>query len=239
MGERGAMPKYEYEQMFGPDKATYGPQGSQIVYETGGLGGVVTIANGLFAVVMIAALARGEYGAIAAIVTGGLYYGITTIIALVVLSGTLTQIVVNRQEQVTLRQYHQLQVSIVQPTALPDSSWPRPDHADPLQLPGTPPAPTAPPLGGVTYVAAEDLTIRRNAALWAATLYGSDGLPNPKMVHLDAKRERPGRLRIAAPAKAQREWLESKKVLESIPHGVRLRVERYPDADTLRNILNG
>lgn len=43
---------------------------------------------------------------------------------------------------------------------------------------------------------------------------------------------------IAAPAKREREWLENKKVLESIPHGVRLRVERYPDAAMLRSILN-
>lgn len=198
---------------------------------TGGLGGVVTIANGLFAVVMIAALARGEYGAIAAIVTGGLYYGITTIIALVVLSGTLTQIVVNRQEQVTLRQYHQLQVSIVQPA--------RPDHADPLQLPGAPPAPTAPPLGGNTYVPAEEMTTRRNAALWAISLYGPDGLPDGGQVHLDTRKERPGRLRVGAPAAKERSWLTHMKVLEDIPHGVRLRIERYPDAATLRDILNG
>lgn len=227
------MPKYEYEQMFGPDKATYGPQGNQIVYETTGLGAIVTIANGLFAVVIIAALWRGDTGVVAAIVTGGLYYGVTTMFALLVLSGSLSQIVVNRQEQITLRQYHQLQVSVVQPAALPG--------ADPLHIPGTPAADRLPgPLGGVTYVAAEDMTTARDAALWAVSLYRSDtGQPDGSKVHLDSKRERPGRLRVGAPTAKQRAWLTSKKVLEDIPHGCRLRVERYPDVQTLKEILNG
>lgn len=226
------MPKYEYEQMFGPDKATYGPQGNQIVYETTGLGAIVTIANGLFAVVIIAALWRGDTGVVAAIVTGGLYYGVTTMFALLVLSGSLSQIVVNRQEQITLRQYHQLQVSVVQPAALPG--------ADPLHIPGTPAADRLPgPLGGVTYVAAEDMTTARDAALWAVSLYDGNGQPDPAKVNIKTDRERPGRLRVAAPANHLRVWLEGKKVLESVPYGVRLRIERYPDAQTLREILNG
>lgn len=221
------MPKLDYESWVGPDQATYGPYGSQVTYNTGILGGIVTIANGLFAAVMITIMIRGEWGAAIAIIVSGLYYGVTTLAALLILSGALTQMVTSHQEQQTRR----LQITVLPYTQLP--------AAEGLQLPSAPAAEQLPgPLGGVTYVAAEDLTTRRNAALWAVTLYGSDGLPNPKMVHLDAKRERPGRLRIAAPAKREREWLENKKVLESIPHGVRLRVERYPDAAMLRSILN-
>lgn len=225
------MPKFDFD--IGPDKATYGPQGSQIVYETGGLGGVVTIANGLFAVVMVTALARNEFSAVAAIVTGGIYYGITTLFALLVLSGSLAQIVTNRQEQVTLRKYHALQYSVERPTALAD-------NADPLQLSGTPPAERLPgPFGGTTYVAAEDATTARDAMLWAVSLYDGNGQPDPAKVNIKTDRERPGRLRVAAPANHLRVWLEGKKVLESVPYGVRLRIERYPDAQTLREILNG
>jgi len=221
------MSKFDYESFVGPDQAIYGPHGSQVTYNTGILGGIVTIANGLFAAVMITIMIRGEWGAAIAIIVSGLYYGVTTLAALLILSGALTQMVTSHQEQQTRR----LQITVLPYTQLP--------AAEGLQLPSAPAAEQLPgPLGGVTYVAAEDLTTRRNAALWAVTLYGSDGLPNPKMVHLDAKRERPGRLRIAAPAKREREWLENKKVLESIPHGVRLRVERYPDAAMLRSILN-
>jgi len=225
------MPKYEYEQMFGPDKATYGPQGNQIVYETTGLGAIVTIANGLFAVVIIAALWRGDTGVVAAIVTGGLYYGVTTMFALLVLSGSLSQIVVNRQEQITLRQYHQLQVSVVQPAALPG--------ADPLHIPGTPAADRLPgPLGGVTYVAAEDMTTARDAALWAVSLYGSDGQADPAKVNLKGGTEPAGRLKVAAPGSAAKEYLIAKRVLQKIDHGYRLNLGRYPDAQTLRGILN-
>lgn len=227
MGERGAMPKYEYEQMFGPDKATYGPQGNQIVYETTGLGAIVTIANGLFAVIIVAALWRGDTGVVAAIVTGGLYYGVTTMFALLVLSGSLAQIVVNRQEQVTLRQYH---VLLAERPQLPG--------ADPLHIPGTPAADRLPgPLGGVTYVAAEDMTIRRDAALWAVSLYGGDGQADPAKVNLKGGTEPAGRLKVAAPGSAAKEYLIAKRVLQKIDHGYRLNIARYPTADTLRDIL--
>lgn len=223
------MPKFDFD--IGPDKATYGPQGSQIVYETGGLGGVVTIANGLFAVVMVTALARNEFSAVAAIVTGGIYYGITTLFALLVLSGSLAQIVTNRQEQVTLRKYHALQYSVERPTALAD-------NADPLQLSGTPPAERLPgPFGGTTYVAAEDMTTRRDAALWAVSLYGSDGKADPNKISLKGEKEPPGRLKVAAPATAAKEYLIAKRVLQRVDHGYRLNIARYPTADTLRDLL--
>lgn len=224
------MPKYDFESMYGPDSGSYGPNGSRVVYQTGGLGGVVTIANGLFAVVMVTALIRSEWSATAAVIISGVYYGITTLFALLVLSGSLAQIVTNRQEQVTLRQYHQLQFAVERPTA-PD--------ADPLRLPSTPATERLPgPLGGTTYIAAEDLTTRRDAMLWAVSLYGPDGLPDGGKVHLNTKKERPGRLRVGTPGEQQCAWLVSKKVLEAVPFGFRLRVERYQDVQVLREVLN-
>lgn len=227
------MPKYEFD-VFGPDSGHYGPQGNQTVYHTGMLGGIVIVANLLFAATMIMAMQRYEFSPVAAILLGAFYYATTTTLALLIISGVLGQMYVARQEQQTIRHRDTLHYSVVPRPALPSPS------ADPLQLPSTPVASPAYP-GSTTFVPAEDLTVKRNAALWAATLYGPDGLPNPKMVHLDSKRERPGRLRIGAPAKRERAWLESKKVLENIPggHGVRLRVERYPTAHVLKDILNG
>lgn len=218
------MPDYRFD-MFGPDREHYGPQGSQVTYYTGGLGVIVVIISAIFAAVIIVALLRSAWAASTAIIVGGFYFGAITLAALMVLSGTLAQIVTVRQEQQTLRAYH---VLTIERTALPT--------ADPLQ---TLSAPSLPPLGGSTYVPAEDLTIRRDAALWAVSLYGPDGLPDGNKVHLTSQRERPGRLRVGAPGAAQRAWLIHMKVLEEITHGVRLRIERYPDAATLRDILNG
>lgn len=216
------MPKYDSE-MYGQDN---GP----VVYQMGSLGGVVTIGNGLFAAVIITALARNEHSAITAILTGGAYYGVSTLMVLLVLSGSLTRMVINRQEQVTLRHFHELQTTVERLTA---------SRVDPLQLPGTPAVDRLPgPLGGSTYVAPADLTTQRDAALWAVSLYGSDGAPDPAKINLKSDRERPGRLRVAAPASNLREWLLTKRVLERVDHGYRLNIARYPNAETLRDILN-
>jgi hypothetical protein len=227
------MPKLNFD--VGPDKVVYGPQGNQTVYETTGLGGIVAFLSALFAAVIIVALLQAEWSAVVAIVSGGLYFGLITMGALLVLSGTLAQVLVNRQEQITLRRYHELQYKIMveRPTALPDT-------VDPLQLPSTPSAEQLPgPLGGTTFVPAEDMTTARDAMLWAVSLYGSDGSPDPSKVHLTSDKERPGRLRVKAPAANMRAWLTSKKVLEDVSGGVRLRIERYPDVQTLRSVLNG
>lgn len=223
------MPRdYDFD-VFGPDSGRYGPQGSQTVYNTGGLGGIVVILSALFAAVIVTALIRSEYAAATAIIAGGAYFGLITLAALLILSGSLTQIVTNGQEQRTLRAYHVLQLE--RPALLTPS-------VDPLRLPSTPSAEAAPPLGGATFVPAEDMTTRRDAALWAVSLYGPDGQADPAKVSLKGGTEPPGRLKVAAPGSAAKEYLLAKRVLQKIDHGYRLNLGRYPDAQTLRDILN-
>lgn len=226
------MPKLNFD--IGPDRATYGPNGNQTVYETTGLGGIVAFLSALFAAVIIVALIQAEWSAAVAIVSGGLYFGLITMSALLVLSGTLAQVLVNRQEQITLRRFHELQYKIMveRPTALAAAE-------DPLQLPSSPDADRLPgPLGGTTFVPAEDMTTARDAALWAVSLYGPDGQADPHKVSLKGGKEPPGRLKVAAPAAAAKEYLLAKRVLLRVDHGYRLNLARYPTAQHIRDILN-
>lgn len=217
------MPKFDYESFVGPDQAIYGPHGSQVTYNTGILGGIVTIANGLFAAVMITIMIRGEWGAAVAIIVSGLYYGVTTLAALLILSGALTQIVTNQQEQITRRQYHVLQV---QRTALPD----------PMQsvrsLSASP-----------TFVAPVDDSDYRAALAYVAALYSSDGQPDGKRVALgtsDPGQE--GRLRVANPPRSTLEWLVARNVLQPITkrgivNGYRLNTIACPTLSAARTAL--
>lgn len=224
------MPKYDFD-VFGPDSSHYGPQGSQTVYNTGMLGGIVIIANLLFAATMIMAMQRYAFSPVAAILLGALYYATTTTLALLIISGALGQMYIAKQEQTTIRHRDTLHYSVMPRPALPS--------ADTLQLPsGQPVEQLQGPLGGATFVPAEDMTTRRDAALWAVSLYGPDGQADPSKVSLKGGTEPPGRLKVAAPGSAAKEYLLAKRVLQKIDHGYRLNLGRYPDAQTLRDILN-
>lgn len=217
------MPKFDYDSFVGPDSGSYGPHGSQVTYNTGILGGIVTIANVLVAAIMITFMVRGEWGAVTAIIVSGVYYAVTTLSALLVLSGTLTQIVTNHQEQTTRRQYHVLQA---QRTALPD----------PMQ------GVRSLPVTG-TFVAPVDDSDYRAALAYVATLYGSDGQPDAKRVALgtsDPGQE--GRLRIANPPRSTLEWLVARGVLQPITkrgevNGYRLNLIAAPTLPTARAAL--
>lgn len=200
------MTKIDYETVIGPDSASYGPQGSRVVYNTGALGGIVTVANVLVAAIIIYALSRdaGSGGVVAAIVTGALYYGITTSFALLVLSGSLAQIVTRRDEQITLRALHQLQFGALSaPIALPP--------ADPPQTPSLPEP--------ENYVAPVDDESRRAALAYIRNLYDADGNPNPRCVVVGASSvSQEGRLRVPAPPQLVRDWLVARGLIQPIMH---------------------
>ena len=222
------MPKLDYETIIGPDSATYGPQGSKVVYNTGALGGIVTIANVLVATIIVYALSRdaSSTGVAVAIITGALYYGVTTSFALLVLSGSLAQIVTRRDEQITLRRYHILQA---QQRSLP--------AADPVQT-----LYSLPPSSG-SFVAPVDDSDARAGLAYIATLYGADGMPDTKRVVIgasDAGQE--GRLRIANPPRSTLEWLVSRGLLQPITkrgtvNGYRLNTIAAPTLAEARQIL--
>ena len=72
----------------------------------------------------------------------------------------------------------------------------------------------------------------REAASWLAQLYGEDGEPDPKKVLLKSDKERPGRLRIAAPSRPAKEFLLHHSVLLDLGTGFRLNLVRCPTRDS-------
>lgn len=195
---------------------------------TGGYA-VVTIANGLFAVVMIVAMLTNGASAITAVITSAIYYSATTLPALLILSGSLSDIVTHRQREVTQRRVIELQFAALIPPA------PALIDVDPD------PTPSPPGVGGVggvsTYVPARaptDDSTRREAVAFALQLYAGDGLPDPKKVIVNTDRERPGRIRIAMPGKAARQYLIDRAVVVDLGNGFRVNLTRYPTLTALR-----
>lgn len=215
------------------------PPATAIVYATGTVGGIVTVANSLLAVIIVVALARNEFSALAAIIVGGVYYGVTTLAALFILSGSLTAIVTSHQEQITLRQYHRLQyraqnLDIVHPLQLPNSQ-----DTDPVR-PQTPP--TGLPLTHA-YVAPSapssdfDEAARREAIAWVIQLYGTDGEPDPKKVLLETDKERPGRIRITAPSREAKRFLLERSIIHDLGNGYRLSLVKCPTISAAQDHL--
>lgn len=201
-----------------------------IVYQTGGLGGVVTIANTLFAIVIITALIRNQTSAATAIVAGGIYYAATTHTALLILSGALTTIAQTRAEQRTQRRLYELQYTV---RRLPADGLPAlPDDAPQLN-----PPPNLPQLD--TYVPArqQDDSVRRTAVAWLLQLFDQDGHLNPKKVILNTKKERPGRINVALPSDKAKQYLLDARIIYPMPHGYRYNL-RYPTVADMRRALS-
>lgn len=200
-----------------------------ISYNMGSVGGVVTIANCLLAAIIIVALTRNEFSALTAIITGGICYGVTTLAALMILSGSLTAITTARQQQITLRHYHQLHYGVprvdrVEPLHLADSL-----HVDPVQAVWPQTRTFVAPLNG-------EAALRKEALLWLANLYGADGLPDPKKVSMSPRQEeRPGRVWAKWPSEEVKHFLIGKGILHDWGNALRLNVERCPTIEAVRH----
>lgn len=167
---------------------------------SGGLGGVVTIANLLMAVVMAIALVRAQMSAIAVVITTGLYYASTTSLFLLITSGALTEIVRTRSDARTQRELHRLQFTAYSPPA------------PPLPAPEAPALPAAP-----NFVAPyPDDSTRREALAWLMQLYDEQGRPDPKKVLQGGSNHR---IRIKMPSKPATEYLVQRRILKPLMKG--------------------
>lgn len=190
---------------------------------SGGLGGVVTIANLLMAVVMAIALVRAQMSAIAVVITTGLYYASTTSLFLLITSGALTEIVRTRSDARTQRELHRLQLTLYSPPASPLPELP--DDKPALAPPGLPQTPSFVPPAPV------DDSARRAAGMWLLNLYGPDGQLDPRKVLLNTTKERPGRIRIKTPSQPAIDYLVQRRILRPLekdgqPNGYALNM-RY------------
>lgn len=197
---------------------------SRPVYSMDGLGVVITAANVLVSGVLIAAMYYDSRSATAAALSGVGYFTLSTSLTLLTLSGALAQIVTNGQEQKTLRQLHQLQ----------HRAQPRVRLADPLPIGYTEPQ-QAPRLSNfVAPVADVDESAKREAYAWLIQLYQADGQPDPKKVLLSSEKERPGRIRIAAPSRPAKQYLLDRSILHDLGSGYRLHLGRCPNVNAAR-----
>lgn len=212
-----------YESTTGREYGTYSEPRPIYTPPSGGLGGVVTIANLLMAAIMAIALVRAQMSAIAVVITTGLYYASTTSLFLLITSGALTEIVRTHSDARTQRELHRLQLTLYSPPApsLPEP----PDEKPALAPPGLPQTPSFVPPATV------DDGARRAAGMWLLNLYGPDGQLDPKKVLLATTKERPGRIRIKTPAQPAIDYLVQRRILRPLekdgqPNGYALNM-RY------------
>jgi hypothetical protein len=204
-------------------------------YHVDELGKVVTGANILVSGVLIGAMWFDHHSATLAAVSGIAYFGLSTSLTLLTLSGSLSQMVTNHQQQVTMRRYHVLQFGapdVMQMALAHPRQVERSQDVDPMQDGNELPASTYVP------AVANARQVGKEAALWAVTLYTEQGGPDPVRVSMKGGKEKAGRLRVASPANPEvKQFLLDRKVLEVVPHGYRLNVEEFPTCESLRWLM--
>lgn len=206
------------------------------VYVADDLGKVVTIANVLVSTVLIAAMYSDSHSATVATVAGVAFFSLSTSLTLLTLSGSLTSMVTNGQNQRTTRRLHQLQhgARIQQLERVGATDYPRLPYTNPVQETMQLPENTrfVPPHAEV------DEGIHREALLWLASLYSADGTPDPKKVLMQSDKERPGRVRIAAPSRPAKQYLLDKHILLDLGGtGFRLNLIRVPTIELAQQQL--
>lgn len=202
---------------------------SQTVYSNGWLGAVITAANVLVSAVLIGAMYYDSRSATAAALAGVVYFMLSMTLTLLTLSGALAHIVTNGQQQKTVRQLHQLQYRAQRP----------PQLADPLQLPYREPLAQPRLSSFVAPVADVDESAKREAGAWLAQLFDANGDPDPKKVLMKSDKERPGRVRVAAPSRPAKQWLMNHGILLDLGGtGFRLNLVRCPTRDAASTQFN-
>ncbi len=181
----------------------------------------VAIAGHLaFAIIMIVVLLRAEFSAIWVVLGAAVYYTSSTNLSLLTIGGGLERILISHQRETTERR---------RPSIVPRAQL----STDSLQTGSTALTPASP-----TFVPAVEPSAQREAVLWAMTLYDEDGMPDGSRLNLKGDKELPGRLRVAAPGEAAKQFLLAKHVLQRVDHGFRLHLGRFPDVHSLRGLLD-
>lgn len=194
----------------------------QATLMSGIIGAAVIIVNLLMAAIIMLAIwlnAGSVLTGIFGIIGGVFYYSTATPFMLFVVTGGMAQYLTKREEELTTRGRHKMEyaqrVTVEHPIQLPYT-----DHTPPLALPRA-----------STFVPAQaepDDSAKREAAAWVLQLYGQNGQPDPKKVLLTSDKERPGRVRIAAPSRPAKQWLLDRHIIHDLGNGFRLSLTRVP-----------
>ena len=180
----------------------------------------VTLGLGIVAAVMFMSLFfKGFNVAITVVATTIFYGGILSLLVLID-TGYFNKREEEHTKRVQIRMAYAPRVQVVPPPALPDYS---PSvESPPLALPQVP--------SFVAPFADADDSVKREAMSWVIQLYGEDGEPDPKKVLLSSEKEKPGRIRVAAPSRPTKEYLVQHRVLLNLGGtGYRLNLGRCPN----------
>ncbi len=138
------------------------------------------------------------------VLSGVAFYGAVAGLLILWQPGALPYVIVSRQQEVTIRRRDEQLYSLQAAQLPPPQRW---TVADPVQIPSTPPAQLPAASSFVSAHAEPDDGVRREASAWLLQLYGADGSPDPKKVLMKSEKERPGRVRIAAPSAPAKQLL--------------------------------
>lgn len=182
----------------------------------------VTLGLGIVAAVMFGSLFFQGVNVAVTVISTTLFYGGILSLLVLIDTGYFNKRVESRtQIEIARIEYATQQIRVERVPQLTAYSQP---VDPPLALPQ--------PSNFVAPVADPDDSAKREAAAWIAQLYGEDGEPDPKKVLLKSDKERPGRLRIAAPSRPAKEYLLHRSVLLDLGTGFRLNLVRCPTRDT-------
>lgn len=184
------------------------------------------VADVLVTCIVIAGMWIDKYSVTIAVLSGVTFFILFGALVILVLSGTLTEVVVNRQQQVTIRQLHHFQyraqmqrVEVVDSPRLPSIP-----SAPPMQLPSAPTFVSAiPRIGDTTRVDASNFVVQ--------LFDTSNGRPLPSKITKNK-----GQIQHKSPTPEAVEYLVSLGIVRA-PDGKQL----YWDGDTyptLHDALN-
>jgi hypothetical protein len=166
------------------------------------------------------------------VLSGVGFYGAIAGLLILWQPGALPFVLVNRQHEITERRRDEMQYRIHLRQA------PQVSLADPLPMVSAPPAQLPTGTRFVPAIAPADQSVEREAVAWVLQLYGRDGEPDPAKVLTKTDNEKPGRVRIAGPSKAAKQWLVDRRILHSLGNGYRLNLTRCPNIDAAKQYLS-
>lgn len=180
----------------------------------------VTLGLGIVAGVMFLSLFFKGFNVAVTVISTTVFYGGILSLLVLIDTGYFNKREEEHTKRVQIRMAYAPRVQVVQPPALPDYS-PSVDTPRPA-LPQVP--------SFVPPVAEADDSVKREAMMWVFQLYGEDGEPDPKKVLLSSEKEKPGRIRVAAPSRPTKEYLVQHRVLLNLGGtGYRLNLGRCPN----------
>jgi hypothetical protein len=211
-----------------------------------GLGCVVISANVLVTVVIVVGVWIDSSEAGRAILSGALYFGITTPVYVSMVTNTLTSVVATWQRERTERHRIDAYTDLSELALRYRIRVERNETLRLRQQVALPPPPADPPQGvspSPRFVApyADGDRAKQEAITWLAGLYGEDGLPDPRKVSTNGTP--PGWLKIrmlgSTRGGGSREaglWLLHQGIVQKHDRNYRLNLGRYPNRMTLRDL---